>query len=51
LKKIAEDYNFKAKQLKDILYWRNQKLKIILGVLGCAAALSTILPIIQKVSS
>ena len=30
------------------MYWRNMKLKMIMGVMGGAAAFSVVMPIIQK---
>lgn len=48
LKNLAEEFNENADELRKIMYWRNMKLKMIMGMMGGAATFSIALPIIQK---
>lgn len=48
LKNLAEDFHGNTDELRKIMYWRNMKLKMIMGVMGGAAAFSVVMPIIQK---
>lgn len=48
LKNLAQEFNENADEMRKIMYWRNMKLKMIMGVMGGAAAFSVVMPIIQK---
>lgn len=48
---MAKDYNDNADELRKIMYWRNMKLKMIMGVMGGAGVFALVLPIIQKFST
>jgi vesicle-associated membrane protein 7 len=45
---LAKDYNNNADELRKIMYWRNMKLKVIMGMMGGATAISLVVPIMQK---
>jgi len=51
VKNLASNYSENAEELRKIMYWRNVKLKIILGVMGVAALLSVSMPVIEKFAS
>jgi Synaptobrevin len=48
LKNLAEEFNENADELRKIMYWRNMKLKMIMGMMGGAATFSVVMPIFQK---
>lgn len=48
LKNLAQEFNENADEMRKIMYWRNMKLKMIMGMMGGAAAFSVVMPIIQK---
>ena len=46
---MAKDFDNNADELRKIMYWRNMKLKMIVGIMGGAASMSVVLPIAQKI--
>ncbi len=45
----AKELNENADELRQVMYWRNMKLKMIYGMMGSAASFSVVMPIIQKI--
>ena len=46
---MAKDFDNNADELRKIMYWRNMKLKMIVGLMGGAASMSIVLPLAQKI--
>jgi len=47
LKNLGKEFNDHADELRQIMYWRNVKLKMILSMMGVAALFSVAMPVIQ----